>query len=339
MMTGKNTRLLLPDVLKGLAVIFMIQVHVVEQFVHPDLLLSTYGRLSLFLGGVPAAPVFMIVMGYFVGRTKAGSAKLIKRGLALFGGGILLNILLNLSIIIQLIQNAYPELIYGSVFGADILPLAGISLIIIGGLTRISKHPVFYILSAFLVAGLSPLINQLIDSNPDARYLTAFIGGSAKWSYFPLFPWLAYPLIGLAGYYALPRVSKVVTGGLRWLVMAIALIGFFSGLKMGFNTSFSLGLYYHHGILFFLWALSFVILIIGFMDLMNPEKNPLRFALLSFLGREVTLIYVIQWILIGNLAAWTGKEFMQAGHLLWTIGISLATILFAFIYRQIINKL
>ena len=333
-MSKEKTRLVLPDVLKGLAVVLMIQVHVMEQLVNPDLFESTFGKISLFLGGVPAAPVFMIVMGYFVGFTKAKPLRMMRRGLFLFGGGILLNILLNLSYIIGFIKTAYPDLVPGSIFGVDILPLAGMSLIIIGGLRRISGHPLFLIAIALLVAGLTPWINQMIDAWDTARYVTAFFGGTAEWSYFPLFPWLAYPLTGLALHaYGLQKWKLIPAWG-KGLIMGISLVGFVFGLKMGFNMSTILQEYYHHNIVFYLWALSFMILLVYSLSLMNFESQPLRVAFLSFMGREVTLVYVIQWILIGNLAAWLGKETLFVGHLAWTLSFVLVSALLAYVYRK-----
>ncbi len=336
-MSKENIRLVLPDVLKGLAVVLMIQVHVMEQLVNPDLLESAFGKISLFLGGVPAAPVFMIVMGYFVGFTRASSLGMVKRGLLLFAGGMLLNVLLNISYIIKFINSGYPELIYGSILGVDILPLAGLSLIIIGGIKKISWHPLFLLIIALLVAGMTPWINQMIDGWNTARYVTAFFGGTAEWSYFPLFPWLAYPLTGLALHaYGLQKWKLIPAWG-KGLIMGFSLVGFILGLKMGFNVSTILPEYYHHNLVFYLWALSFMILLVYSISLMNFESQPLRAAFLSFMGREVTLVYVIQWILIGNLAAWLGKQTLFAGHLAWTLSFILVSALLAFVYRKMLS--
>ncbi|MEI7897648.1 MAG: heparan-alpha-glucosaminide N-acetyltransferase domain-containing protein [bacterium] len=54
------------DLLKGIAVLFMIQVHIMEQFASPDTCNSLIGKISMFLGGPPCAPVFLAVMGYFL---------------------------------------------------------------------------------------------------------------------------------------------------------------------------------------------------------------------------------------------------------------------------------
>lgn len=56
------------DLLKGTAVVLMIQVHIVELFAQPSVLENWIGRASLFLGGPPVAPVLIAVMGYFAGR-------------------------------------------------------------------------------------------------------------------------------------------------------------------------------------------------------------------------------------------------------------------------------
>jgi hypothetical protein len=57
------------DLLKGLAVLLMIQVHIMEQFVSSDTYNSLIGKASMFLGGPPCAPVFLAVMGYFLAIT------------------------------------------------------------------------------------------------------------------------------------------------------------------------------------------------------------------------------------------------------------------------------
>ena len=68
MSPGKEsvTRSFTADLLKGMAVLAMIQVHLMELFARQEVYDSLTGKISLFLGGIPAAPVFMAVMGYFL---------------------------------------------------------------------------------------------------------------------------------------------------------------------------------------------------------------------------------------------------------------------------------
>ena len=71
------------DLLKGFAVLFMIQVHIMEQFATPDIFNSSIGKISMFLGGPPCAPVFMAVMGYFLAKSSRPFIYFLKRALAL----------------------------------------------------------------------------------------------------------------------------------------------------------------------------------------------------------------------------------------------------------------
>ncbi|PJB59375.1 MAG: hypothetical protein CO098_03725, partial [Bacteroidetes bacterium CG_4_9_14_3_um_filter_41_19] len=87
-----------PDLLKGMAVILMIQVHLIELFATQEIYDSFFGQLLLFLGGPPAAPVFMAVMGYFLAFSKRGLLFDVKRGFKLIIWGFALNIGLNLNL-------------------------------------------------------------------------------------------------------------------------------------------------------------------------------------------------------------------------------------------------
>ena len=102
-MAMDRQRIQTPDLLKGLAVIHMVQVHIMELFVKEDIAAGTAGVVSFFLGGVPAAPVFMIVMGYFLAFRQKGPSQMMLRGLKLFMAGMLLNIGLNAHLIIKVI--------------------------------------------------------------------------------------------------------------------------------------------------------------------------------------------------------------------------------------------
>ena len=89
-----GTRNPVPDLMKGIAVIAMIQVHIMELFAKAEILEGPVGKASLFLGGPFAAPVFMTVMGYFLAGSVKRTREKMKRGLQLIGLGFLLNIVI-----------------------------------------------------------------------------------------------------------------------------------------------------------------------------------------------------------------------------------------------------
>ena len=74
-------RFQLPDLLKGFAVFLIVPVHILETFIVPAGQESFLGKLILFLGGPFAVPVFMMVMGYFVARSKRSYTSSIFRGM------------------------------------------------------------------------------------------------------------------------------------------------------------------------------------------------------------------------------------------------------------------
>ena len=87
--SGQVLRDKYPDILRGAAVILMIQIHITEVFATDSFREGFFGQLSLFLGGVPAAPVFMVLMGWYaVSRLEV--APLMLRGLMVFFAGLLL---------------------------------------------------------------------------------------------------------------------------------------------------------------------------------------------------------------------------------------------------------
>lgn len=334
-MDTPKKRLLLPDVLKGLAVVLMIHAHVMEQLVNPIMFEGTLGKIAMHIGVFPGAAVFMLVMGYFAAKSSARPGRIIKRGLIIFVGGLLLNIALNISYVIRFIQTGYPELIPTAIFGVDILLLAGLSLIIVALTKTLASRAFIWLALALIVTVITPLINNIIDGWESGKYLTAFIGGTAKWSYFPLFPWLAYPLAGAGAYYIGFKWWPGLETGYKWLIGSGLIAGAAIGYPFAFKTATNLSAHYHHGTFYFLWSLSFVLLLVIILNRLRIEKYPLRSAFLSFTGREVTLIYVIQWILIGNIAAWYGSKTLFVGHIAWTLGIILLSVLLAYLYRQI----
>ena len=103
----KTPRSLTPDILKGIAVILMIQVHITEQFACADIYESFLGKISLFLGGPLVAPVFLAVMGYFTIASNKTTFQMIVRGLGIIGIGLLLNLCLNASLLFKIYSDEF----------------------------------------------------------------------------------------------------------------------------------------------------------------------------------------------------------------------------------------
>ena len=186
-------------------------------------------------------------------------------------------------------------------FEVNILQLAGLSLMTLGPVKRYVHHPVVAAL-AFAVAAAAPLLWGLGGSAPLLDPLWA----TDAWVSFPLFPWLAYPLLGLALAEFAGRATSADRLMCTWaLAGACAVLAGAAVLVLvpGAGGILVPGDYFRSG-------LSVQLLLAGFVLMWLPalwwtdRHTPLRAVkrYLTSLSRSITAVYVIQWLLIG----WTG---------------------------------
>jgi len=119
----------LPDLLKGFAILFMVQIHIMELFIDYAGRESLFGKIIMFLGGPFTAIIFMIVMGYFIAKNKKSTAQNLVRGFKVFFVGLLLNIGLNFHLLLKIKFAGWKFNPLEYIFGVDILYLAGLSII------------------------------------------------------------------------------------------------------------------------------------------------------------------------------------------------------------------
>ena len=86
---GRQTEL---DIARGLAVIFMVLIHVTEYYWNEENIV--YGKIANFLGSPPAAPVFMFLLGCGIIYSRHNTAgELFRRGIKMLGLSYLFNAL------------------------------------------------------------------------------------------------------------------------------------------------------------------------------------------------------------------------------------------------------
>ena len=329
------------DLLKGIAVVLMIQVHIMEQFATADLYNSTIGKLSLFLGGPACAPAFMAAMGYYLAQSKRTPAGILKRGIMLFSGGILLNTGRSVNLLAMIFSGEVSLNPWHFILGADILTLAGISVIIIGLLRYLSTASrLLYTLMLLSVVVLSVIVPEIPGNSGFSPYVSAFFWGGAAWSYFPLFPWLSYVLAGYA-FNLFQHVKFIKKYDLKQSIFAIipawlfilATLPWAAGITCNLSGA---GGYYHHGILFIIWTLVFLLSYLPILQVIDSEYGGRRITLLiKWMGRRVTILYVIQWLIIGNLAAVLFRSQHMFQVAAWVAGVTIATCLGGFLYPRL----
>jgi uncharacterized membrane protein len=331
-------RLLLPDLLKGLAALFMVMIHITELFIDSAGRESTFGKATLFLGGPFAAVVFMIVMGYFVAKNKGSFRINMLRGIKIFVLGFLLNIGLNFHLLLKIKFAGWPYNPLEYIFGVDILYLAGIGIIVLSLLKTIQKgQQAVALILLMAIAALTGFMNEKLTLT-NHYFLLPFVAGNYSWSYFPVFPWLAYPL---AGFVFAQQQEKISLFFDRQKVISISILATIAllvilFLKQGFETTINLPAYYHHTYWYILWALGLTLLWVLLLQLslkLFPDSKVVNFF--CWIGKNITLFYVIQWLIIGNIATAIFQSQSINSYMYWFGSIFTASVLLTFLLGKI----
>ena len=334
MKSGQTVRAGTADLLKGVAALLMIQVHVLELFIQPAFRESTAGKLGMMLGGPPVALVFLVVMGWFLSKSPKSAGQLSFQALKFWGLGLALNIGLNANLLIHVSRKEIEVLNpLHYLLGVDILLLAGLSFLLValwklvtGRIPTSTEAFIGWLATGFL----APHLNQLFDST-QIPYVAALFGGNFSWSYFPVFPWFGYVLLGI---YARGFENA------SWFRHPFFIVGLtivlIPGAKMAVTISSDLKQYYHHGFSFYIWTSTFLFawtVIAQRINKFTGHFAPVKY--LKWLGKHITLFYIVQWLVIGNL----GTEFYQQFPASSWIPISVAVAAFSSLTVLAITRL
>ncbi|MCT4591487.1 MAG: DUF1624 domain-containing protein [Carboxylicivirga sp.] len=339
--TGRQIEL---DVARALAVFFMVLVHAQMYFLKDVYVESTWGLVIDFMGGVPAAPVFMFLMGVgFLYSKKTSYMQIIKRGLIILASGYLLNLLRDTipELIDYLSTNETSSLTEAAkgFIDVDILHFAGIAMVFWGLLMKFNCNTlVICIITLTLSVVNLFLLNVQVD-NLILKVVTGLFWGSSELSEFPFLTWFYYPALGYLFAKALIRCSnkkKFYHLILIVSIMGLALsFGVFYGIyQMDLGMSSEIA-YYHHnlfanityGFFCLLWiSIIFLVLAIIPKFILNTFKR---------WSKHVTEIYFIHWLFISWLS-WIFYDYSISifPYLVLSIGIFIITDMMALMYKQ-----
>jgi len=297
-----------PDFLRGLAVILMIQIHITENLLASEPSNYLFERWSYFLGGIPAAPIFIFLMGYFQAKSKLSLIDELKRGVKLFLLGLVLNLMLNLSLIYNYFTNQIDVDILSYIFGVDILFFAGLSYMVLAVLKRVIHNNYILIFLVVIIHLINYYFLEIEIESQSLKYILSFFFRVSYWSYFPLISWITFPLMGvfLARTALLEKILNKKFSNFFWIVY---LIVFFTTLNYGQNNSIDLANYYSMKFDFYLYSLF---LMFGWIKLWKAifEKfsDNMFSGYLVWIGRNVTAVYFFQWVIIGNITTYLYKS-------------------------------
>ena len=326
------------DFIKGLALLTMVQVILVEFFATPAIVNSIVGKISMFLGGPPAAPVFLAVMGYYIAHKTKSFLENIKRGIRLIALGLLVNIGRNALVLFHLINPVAPVDPMHLIFGSDILILAGISLIAMAVVIKLLKGHVLLYLALIIVFLLLQYVVPPVEKLYSHSLFIPLIYGKYPDSYFPFIPWFAYVLAGYSFYlFKQYFVSDQFKHSQTVKIILLSLSGLMliGSIPFGFGVTIRPILFYHHGILFFLFCVNYMFWwLLSAHAIVNRMNNRVT-RYLEYLGKNVTVFYILFMILAGNLSILMQESLNYIQLALWFTGLLIITSLLVWLWDSI----
>ena len=296
------------DLARGLAVVFMIGVHVLWHWGAPETWTSPIGQVISFLGGPTAAPVFMFLMGAslaFSSRSSFGS--LVVRGLWLVWLGYLLNVLrgvlpayLGLSTGVVTPEQIVPFTLPWLLTTVDVHHMAGLSLVFMALLGLLARPGWAWVAAGAAVVLAGPILRGLEFGTPllDGP-LTPILGGAPN-VYYAVVPWIAYPLVG-AMFGILVARSTDQPRVFRWgALLGVALCAAGVGLFVASPPAFDVDTYWRMPPAFFVAILGLVLVWLWACDLIVRHVRANRvFAFLYGWSANVIAIYFTHWLVVG----------------------------------------
>jgi hypothetical protein len=321
------------DLARGLAVVFMVLVHVLWHWGRPDAIASPFGVTVSFLGGPPAAPVFMALMGASIAFSRHSDPRsLATRGAVLIAAGYALNVArgtlpawLGLSAGVISAEEIAPFTPLRLLTSVDILQLAGCSLLLIAVL-RLTGRPS----ARWLAAGLglvvaAPVARGFETGLPLLDAALTPVWGDAPNVFYAVFPWAMYPVVGavLGAWLArsADRTSTIRGIGLAGVVLCAAGLGAIAITRPAFDV----GTYWVHPPAFALAILGFVLAWIWLCEIAVRRVPDLRaIVLLEQAGRRVTTLYVVHWLIIGWGIGLVGFRSLELGAVVIAMAATVA---------------
>jgi uncharacterized membrane protein len=362
--SGRATRIISFDLARGFTVFCMPMIHVVMLYSTIPVQQSLLGDILGFTAEGPGAQLFMLLMGVFFalqvkplstatvggGRQNKWLGKemrsVCKRALLLFIAAYALNIFkfiipLGLGILPEnLLQELQLKNDFTSVpfffFIGDILHFAAIAYIILYFITRTRYYPYISLVLAIAIMFLSPYLWDQQTGIAAIDYVIVLFNGHPPQTFFPVFPWLVYPLMGLTLGYLLKHINnnylikKTGISGIGIMIISFC----FPATDTSQPTTYLP--FYRTEPADTLFHAGFVLVWLSIFHWLSKKIPPNHlFRLLTFCSKNITSIYIIQWILICWCMAFTGYlQLNMTQTVCWMTGITIITLLLTYALKK-----
>lgn len=328
------------DIARGFTVFIMPGVHALMLYGDEATRASWLGTIFGFLAEGPGAPLFMFLMGASFYFSKRKDLVLcLKRAGWLFIAAYLLNFLK--FTILQLLH-ALPggfiedynisegtKGIMELLLTGDILQFAAIALIVLALINTVKWRYIIALILIILTIIISP-----VTTGPGQNYLTDLFTAEHGLVFFPVFPWLVYPLAGFCSIYVLKRKGFrfCFYCGIILLSTSFFLSRYYDiFLAENFYRSGPVATMYHLGIvLTWLWLCHIAVKI---------TASGIICSLFHWLSKNILPIYLIHWPVVCWLLPIAGYQTNNVIQTVWWMtGVSFLSFMIMYLYERMTHK-
>ena len=296
------------DLAAGLAVFFMILVHILWHWGARETWTTPVGEAISFAAGPTAAPVFVFLMGASLGAAPRTSFRsLAARGLWLVFLGYVLNFLrgvipatLGEATGVITVQQVAPYTAWWLGTTVDLHHVVGLSLVAIAALrTRVRPGPLWLGLAGLLVLA-APWLRSLTFGTPFLDAPLTPILGHAPNVYYAVVPWLAYPLGGAVFGAIIARAADRTAVFRRGAAVGAALLLVGGLLLLVQRPSFDVFTYWRQPLSFTVSIFGVILVWLALCDLATRRRAvDERLGVVYGWSHRVIAMYFSHWIIVG----------------------------------------
>lgn len=309
----KIKRIVELDLTKGVGVFFIPMAHALLIYGTPETQGNHWLGLVVHFFGKWAG-IFLIAMGFsYVLSKKHTILSSIKRGLMLLAAGYLMNFL---KFIVPLFLGLLPgnfieaygwktpptfnNMVY-MVLTGDILQFAGMCLLFMGIVNKLSVNYGKWIPLA--VTGLLLVLLEFIRGYRlgviGLDYIFDLLWGDQWNVYFAVFPWFGFILVGMFFCYWFKETNKNSAFIFQRMLYSGLVTVVLGGVLCYYDYAFHMRDYFHLGIGGFIYLLGFNLMSFWLAYfLINKFREGKIFDFFYYCSKNITSIYIIQWVII-----------------------------------------
>ena len=296
------------DLAAGLAVFFMILVHVLWHWGAPGTWTTPIGLAISYAAGPTAAPVFTFLMGVSIGAAShSGLGTLVARGLWLVLLGYVLNFLrgvipasLGLATGVITPEQVAPYTLWWLATTVDLHHVIGLSMVAIAILRTRSRPTWLWLGLGGALVLAAPWLRQVTFGTPILDAPLTPVLGSAPNVYYAVVPWLVYPLAGAVFGAVLARAPDRTAVFRRGAAVGVVLLVLGGLLILVQRPGFDVFTYWRQPVSFVVAIFGVILVWLALCDVVTRRRwidNHL--GVVYGWSDRVIAMYFTHWIIVG----------------------------------------